>query len=38
MSKNVFSPSLRILIVVSLLFVVLFSGELSQKLDRKSVV
>lgn len=32
MSKNVFSPSLRILIVVSLLFVVLFSGELSQKL------
>lgn len=37
MNKNVFSPSLRILIVLSLLFAALFSRQLSQKLILASV-
>lgn len=37
MNKNVFSPSLKILIVLSLLFAVLFSRQLSQKLILASV-
>lgn len=37
MNKNVFSPSLKILIVLSLLFAALFSRQLSQKLILASV-
>lgn len=37
MNKNVFSPSLKILIVLSLLFAALFSRQLSQKLILVSV-
>lgn len=37
MNKNVFSPSLKVLIVLSLLFAALFSRQLSQKLILASV-
>lgn len=37
MNKNVFSPSLKILIVLSLLFAALFSRQLSQKLILASI-
>lgn len=37
MNKSVFSPSLKILIVLSLLFAALFSRQLSQKLILASV-